>query len=172
MLPRPSYVDTHMQHRRRTDRFPEPMGESSCIRCIRLEVLYCVSRVAMCIPRPHYFLLPRDQVSTINGLMLLDCLLTKLHRRLTIEEVSVIFDTGRLGNANAAAAEFQTDQKHASEPGSDTNAAEKGGVTTLDQKSIPDWGLSITAWGYSALARAWSVWRPGTSDWLGRLHLW
>ena len=44
--------------------------------------------------------------------------LTNFFRRLTIEEVSFIFDTGRLGNASAAAAEFQTEQK---DHGSDAN---------------------------------------------------
>jgi hypothetical protein len=34
-----------------------------------------------------------------------------LFRRLTIEEVSIIFDTGRLGDAKAATAEFQQGSK-------------------------------------------------------------
>ena len=33
-------------------------------------------------------------------------------RRLTIEEVSVIFDTGRLGSASAAAGQFQRRPDH------------------------------------------------------------
>ncbi|KAF4547901.1 Sugar (and other) transporter-like protein 28 [Elsinoe fawcettii] len=38
-------------------------------------------------------------------------------RRMTIEEVSVIFDTGRLGNMNAVARELQMDHKHVESDG-------------------------------------------------------
>ncbi|KAK5728536.1 hypothetical protein LTR15_001672 [Elasticomyces elasticus] len=49
-------------------------------------------------------------------------------RRLSIEEVSVIFDTGRLGNAGAAAAEFQQDDKG-------TFDAAKGGVSLVEDET-------------------------------------
>ena len=54
-------------------------------------------------------------------------------RRLSIKEVSVIFDTGRLGNANAVVAEFQENQKDFGVRAAGSTD-EKNGVTLEEQK--------------------------------------
>jgi hypothetical protein len=59
-------------------------------------------------------------------------------RRLTIEEVSVIFDTGRLGNASAVVAEFQENQKDGDEDRTISSATGKGGVETEERRDISD----------------------------------
>ena len=55
-------------------------------------------------------------------------------RRLSIEEVSVIFDTGRLGNANAVVAEFQENQKETGVRASSTDEKSRG--TLEEQKGV------------------------------------
>lgn len=57
-------------------------------------------------------------------------------RRLTIEEVSVIFDTGRLGNASAVVAEFQENQKDNVDDGAAIAATGKGGVKMEERREI------------------------------------
>ena len=53
--------------------------------------------------------------------------------RLTIEEVSVILDTGRLGNASAAAAVFQKNK------GIGEDLEDKQSVTRVEDTSISKW---------------------------------
>jgi len=57
-------------------------------------------------------------------------------RRLTIEEVSVIFDTGRLGNTTAATAEFQQCPVKVAETEGVIVTAEKEGVSYLENKAV------------------------------------
>jgi hypothetical protein len=52
-------------------------------------------------------------------------------RRLSIEEVSVIFDTGRKGDAAAATAEFMDSNKDV--PGAQKGSVDKQGATTLEK---------------------------------------
>lgn len=59
-------------------------------------------------------------------------------RRLTIEEVSVIFDTGRLGNASAVVAEFQENQKDGVENRTVSAATGKGDVGMEERRDISD----------------------------------
>jgi hypothetical protein len=59
-------------------------------------------------------------------------------RRLTIEEVSVIFDTGRLGNASAVVAEFQENQKDDDEDRTISFGTGKGGGETEERRDISD----------------------------------
>jgi hypothetical protein len=59
-------------------------------------------------------------------------------RRLTIEEVSVIFDTGRLGNASAVVAEFQENQKNGGEDRKLNSAQDKGGVELEERRDVSD----------------------------------
>jgi hypothetical protein len=60
--------------------------------------------------------------------------LTASHRRLSIEEVSVIFDTGRKGNAAAAAAEFH---EHGKEPPqSVVDGPEKHGISNVEKSNL------------------------------------
>lgn len=56
-------------------------------------------------------------------------------RRLTIEEVSVIFDTGRLGNAGAVVAEFQEHQKDGVQERSAGSVTDKGGVALEESQA-------------------------------------
>lgn len=60
-----------------------------------------------------------------------------LYRRLTIEEVSVIFDKGRLGGGQAAVAEFQENQKDIDARG-DSLSPEKENVTTVESKNVAE----------------------------------
>lgn len=55
-------------------------------------------------------------------------------RRLSIEEVSIIFDTGRKGNAAAAAAEFHDHAKEG--PRSATDVPEKNGTSSIEKGNV------------------------------------
>lgn len=83
----------------------------SLLRCIRAVdadqplQLYCVHCTHRRIPRADSVLLPGDQVCTSTHIAL-RLLITIVNRNMTIEEVSVLFDTGRKGNAQAAALAF------------------------------------------------------------------
>jgi hypothetical protein len=54
------------------------------------------------------------------------------YRHLTIEEVSAIFDTGRLGNSAAAVAEF----RQTKDPGTEDERKDKETVSHVENKEI------------------------------------
>jgi hypothetical protein len=57
-------------------------------------------------------------------------------RRLTIEEVSLIFDTGRLGNASAVVAEFQENQKDSVDVRANSSTTDKEGIQCIEPKDV------------------------------------
>jgi len=57
-------------------------------------------------------------------------------RRLSIEEVSVLFDTGRLGNAGAATAILQQDQKNPSLAEPVVLDDKQGGVSMIEHEAL------------------------------------
>ena len=83
--------------------------------------------------------LPRNKVCLQ---LLVNVLINKadlVGRRLSIEEVSVLFDTGRLGDARAATAEFQADDdKHSVDGREIENVDDKGVESQMAGKDIAD----------------------------------
>jgi len=68
--------------------------------------LHCVYRTNRWVSRTHSVLLPRDKVSIVPVIESSRHVATTdlpSYRNMTIEEVSVLFDTGRKGDAQAAA---------------------------------------------------------------------
>ena len=89
----------------------------------------------MCLSRHPDPFLPRDQVSQPKRPSSQKRpVLNVVRRRLTIEEVSVIFDTGRLGNASAATAQFQMDRKTSVADSANDTGGEKPTTTTIEHK--------------------------------------